>query len=86
MQLLQTSLSAIDGAYQKAQAVEVLMAYVSDAQKAWSQGNNPDLATTTGPFDLTAELTSVDEFNAITEVTVSWGNEQELKQRFWLVR
>ncbi|MCA1768044.1 MAG: Type II secretion pathway-like protein [Idiomarina sp.] len=86
MQLLQTSLSAVENAYQKAQAVEVLMAYVSDAQKAWSQGSDPNLSATTGQFDLTAELTSVDPSNAITEVTVSWGNEQELKQKFWLSR
>ena len=86
MQLLQTSLSAVDSAYQKALAIEVLMTYISDAQKAWAQGNNPDLSDTTGQFDLVAKLTSVDPSNAITEVTVSWGDEQELKQKFWLSR
>jgi len=86
LRLLQTSLSAIDSAHQKAQAAEVLMAYASDAQKAWSLGNDPDLSDTTEPFDLAAELTSVDEFNAIVKVTVSWGDEQKLTEEFWLPR
>lgn len=86
LQLLQTSLSAIDSAHQKAQAVEVLMTYASDAQKTWSQGNNPDLSATTGQFDLAVERTSVDEFNVILKVTVSWGDEQKLTEEFWLPR
>ena len=86
LQLLQVGLSAIDRAHTKAKAVEVLMTYLSDAQQAWVQGNNPELPGETGQLHLKAELTSIDQFNATTEVTVSWGRDNELTQTFWLSR
>lgn len=85
-QLLQTSLSAIDGAYQKGLAVEFLSAYHSDAQQAWVQGNNPKLSEETGQLTLKAELTPIDPFNATIGVTVFWGKDNELTQTFWLSR
>lgn len=86
LQLLQVGLSAIDRAHTKAKAVEVLMTYLSEAQQAWTQGNNPELSRKTGQLHLTAELTSIDQFNATTKVTVSWGKDNELTQTFWLSR
>lgn len=86
LQLLQVGLSAIDRARTKAKAVEVLMTYLSDAQQAWGQGNNPELSRETGQLHLKAELTSIDQLNATTEVTVYWGNDNELAQTFWLSR
>ena len=86
LQLLQVGLSAIDRAHTKAKAVEVLMTYLSEAQQTWHRGNNPKLSGTSGEFDLKAELISIDQFNATTEVTVSWGRDNELTQTFWLSR
>lgn len=86
LKLLQVGLSAIDHAHTKAKAVEVLMTYLSEAQQAWVQGNNPELSGETGQLHLKAKLTSIDQFNATTEVTVYWGNDNELTQTFWLSR
>ncbi|WP_404398629.1 prepilin-type N-terminal cleavage/methylation domain-containing protein [Idiomarina loihiensis] len=86
LQLLQVGLSAIDHAHTKAKAVEILMTYLSDAQQAWGQGNNPELSRETSQLHLKAELTSIDQFNATTKVTVYWGNDNELTQTFWLSR
>ncbi|WP_322407186.1 prepilin-type N-terminal cleavage/methylation domain-containing protein [Idiomarina sp. PL1-037] len=86
LQLLQAGLSAIDHAHTKAKAVEVLMTYLSEAQQAWAKGNNPELSRKAGQLHLTAELTSIDQFNATSKVTVSWGKDNELIQTFWLSR
>ena len=86
LQLLQVGLSAIDRAHTKAKAVEVLMTYLSEAQQTWTQGNNPELSGETGQLHLKAKLTSIDQFNATTEVTVYWGKDNELTQTFWLSR
>ena len=86
LRLLQVGLSAIDHAHTKAKAVEVLMTYLSEAQQTWTQGNNPKLSKETGQLHLTAELTPIDQFNATIEVTVYWGNDNELTQTFWLSR
>lgn len=86
LKLLQAGLSAIDRAHTKAKAVELFSAYRSEAQQAWAQGNNPELSGETGQLHLKAELTSIDQLNATIEVTVYWGNDNELAQTFWLSR
>ncbi|MCP1339931.1 prepilin-type N-terminal cleavage/methylation domain-containing protein [Idiomarina sp. M1R2S28] len=86
LKILQVGLSAIDRTHTKAKAVEVLMTYLSEAQQTWAKGNNPELSRKTGQLHLTAKLTSIDQFNATTKVTVSWGKDNELTQTFWLSR
>ncbi|RUO67172.1 type IV pilus modification PilV family protein [Idiomarina ramblicola] len=86
LQLLQTSLSAIERASQKAQAAELMMTYTSDAQRAWSQENGLPSVVEVDSFLIESELIPMDQFTATAEVTVSWGNESKLRQQLWLSR
>ncbi|MDV6316953.1 Type II secretion pathway-like protein [Idiomarina sp. HP20-50] len=86
LQLIQNGLSAIDTAYQKARAVEVLMAYSSEVQKGWSLGDQPPAVVESGAFLIESEINEIDSFNATARVTVSWGKQNELTQRFWFTR
>ncbi|MGM0905989.1 MAG: type IV pilus modification PilV family protein [Pseudomonadota bacterium] len=86
LQLLQTSLSAIEKATQKAQAVELMMTYMSEAQQGWSQENDLPAVIKVDSFLIESETIPIDQFNATSEITVSWGSDNELTQSFWLSR
>lgn len=86
LQLLQSGLSAIDKAYKKTLAVELLSTYQSDAHKAWASGSIPSLIVEMDSLLIQSEVNEIDPSNATVKVTVSWGEDNKLTQRFWLSR